>query len=409
MIAAYGLAGAVFFILLEWFLTRKGEEQTVYRLDNTVSNISIGICERLIYLLMIPVFTSLFEYLYDHFRLLEIRNTWYNWILVLLCTDFVWYWYHRLGHRVNLFWAAHIVHHQSADFNLSVAARITIFQAYIRTLFWCLLPLLGFPVEMVLTVLVIHGGYSFFTHTQLFRNTRLLEYVFITPSLHRVHHASNERYLDKNYGDIFVFWDKLFGTFQAEDEQPVYGLTKPLESHSFLWQHFHYYVELFYLARTRKGWKAKIAVFFQPPEKMEEHIREQVEHIFLRKNRKILSKRLRRYAVVQLAITLLLVIAVTTWFAVCDTGLKLELFLFSFLTLVNIGAVIEQKRYVFELEVARLFQLQLFLLYWLDLPVVLYLLPLATGCLPMIDPVRNYFLRHFYPSRPSAGSSVLNR
>ena len=142
--------------------------------------------------------------------------------MMLLATDFVWYWYHRLGHEVNIFWGAHIVHHQSEEFNFTVAARITTLQAIVRNVFWCILPFIGFHPNLVMTILVVHGVYSFFTHTQILEKQKWLEYIFITPSLHGVHHASDEKYLDKNYGDVFVFWDKLFGTFQKEEEKPKY-------------------------------------------------------------------------------------------------------------------------------------------------------------------------------------------
>ncbi len=133
-----------------------------------------------------------------------------------------------------------MVHHQSDDFNYTVSTRITIFQAVARGLFWSVLPLLGFPPDMIAVFLIIHGVYPFFTHTQLVGKLGWLEYVFVTPSHHRVHHSSNPEYLDKNYGDILIIWDKLLGTFAEEKEEPKYGLTKPLNSYSFLWQHFHF-------------------------------------------------------------------------------------------------------------------------------------------------------------------------
>jgi len=135
-------------------------------------------------------------------------------MLLLLATDLVWYWYHRLGHEINILWGAHIVHHHSEDFNYTVSARITTLQSIVRNVFWSILPFAGFQPGMVIVILVIHGTYSFFTHTQVIGKLGWAEYIFITPTHHGVHHASNPKYLNKNYGDIFVFWDKLFGTFQ---------------------------------------------------------------------------------------------------------------------------------------------------------------------------------------------------
>jgi alkylglycerol monooxygenase len=129
---------------------------------------------------------------------------------------------------------------KARSLNYTVSARITTIQAIVRNVFWCLLPLAGFHPAMVMAILVVHGTYSFFTLTQMIGKLGWLEHILITPSHHGVHHASNPKYLDKNYGDIFIFWDKLFGTFQKEEahEKPVYGITHPLKSHSFLWQHF---------------------------------------------------------------------------------------------------------------------------------------------------------------------------
>ena len=250
------------FLGLEYFLAYKRKLTHFFNYESSITNISVGIAERLLNLFITGSFYSLYNYVYEHYGWLRIPNTWWVWIILLLATDFVWYWYHRLGHEVNLFWGAHIVHHQSEEYNYTVSARITTLQAIVRNIFWIVLPLMGFHPTMVITILVVHGTYSFFTHTQIIGKLGWAEYIFITPSHHGVHHASNEKYLDKNYGDIFVFWDKLFGTFQPEEEKPRYGLTHPLKSKSFLWQHFHYYLELLEACR-RSGslWKSLKIIF----------------------------------------------------------------------------------------------------------------------------------------------------
>jgi sterol desaturase/sphingolipid hydroxylase (fatty acid hydroxylase superfamily) len=160
-------------------------------------------------------------------------------LALFIATDFVWYWYHRLAHTINIFWCVHVVHHQSEDFNYTVSARITVLQAFVRTGFWSVLPLAGFSAEMITSILLVHEVYPFFVHTQLIGKMGILEHIIVTPSHHRVHHACNDEYLDKNYGDVLIIWDKLFGTFVEEKAPPVYGLTKQLGSQSFLWQHFH--------------------------------------------------------------------------------------------------------------------------------------------------------------------------
>lgn len=210
--AAFAIPAFFIFVGLEYFVSRK-KRKDVFQFETSVANMSVGIAERLLNLFLTASFYNLFQWIFVNYAVWQIPNTWYVWIVLLLATDLVWYWYHRVGHEVNIIWAAHVVHHQSEAFNFTVSARITSAQAIIRNAFWCILPWAGFHPDMVTAMLVVHGTYSFFTHTQLVPRLGWLEYVLITPSHHRVHHASNEKYLNKNYGDLFVFWDKLFGTF----------------------------------------------------------------------------------------------------------------------------------------------------------------------------------------------------
>src|SRR5690348_5989810 len=228
-------------MLLEYFIARK-KKLPYFNLHNSIANVSIGIAERLCDVFVAGLFYFIYDDLQKRYGLFHIKPGVLLWILLFLFTDFVWYWYHRLAHEINILWLAHVVHHQSEDFNFTVSARITIFQAVARTAFWSFLPLIGFPAGMITSMLVIHGTYPFFIHTRTIGKLGILEYIFVTPSHHRVHHASNEKYLDRNYGDVLIIWDKIFGTFQKEDDKEaiVYGLTKPLNTYSFLWQHFHF-------------------------------------------------------------------------------------------------------------------------------------------------------------------------
>ena len=186
-------------IAIEYFYSRK-KGLPYFNLYSTVANISIGIAERLADILLAGSFYFVYDYLQKHYGLFHIKPGIALWILLFLATDLIWYWYHRLAHEINLFWAAHIVHHQSEDYNFSVSARITVFQALIRVGFWSILPLIGFPASMITSLLIIHGLYPFFINTQTIGKLGILEYILVTPSHHRVHHASNEKYLDKNYG-----------------------------------------------------------------------------------------------------------------------------------------------------------------------------------------------------------------
>jgi len=361
---AFAMPAFFLFVFLEYKATQRKKKPELFKYESSISNISIGIAERLLNLFVAASFYQLYYYVYDNYRIFNIPSNWLIWIGLILATDFVWYWYHRLGHEVNIFWAAHIVHHHSEEFNLTAAARITTIQAVIRTAFWCLLPLFGFHPTMVITMLLVHGAYSFFTHTQIVGRIKWLEYVFITPSLHGVHHASDEKYLDKNYGDMFVFWDKMFGTFQVEEEQPKYGLTHPLKSYSFLWQHFHYYFEIYESYKRANGFTNKWKAVFGSPADMDQDIRPELEKRFLQdRSLKLNELRFKGYLAFQVALCTLMLMWFTYFIAYQQLEDKIFTASFILITLVNCSALLEQRKWIYYLEYARLLLLTAYLLY----------------------------------------------
>ena len=373
---AFAMPAFFLFLFLEYKLAQRIQKPEIFNYESSVSNISIGIAERLINLFVAASFYQLYYYVYNEYRIFDIPSTIFVWLALILATDFVWYWYHRLGHEVNFFWAAHIVHHHSEEFNFTAAARITTFQAVIRTGFWCVLPFIGFNPNMVITMLIVHGAYSFFTHTQLVGKIKWLEYVFVTPSIHGVHHASDEKYLDKNYGDMFTFWDRIFGTFMEEEEKPKYGLTHPLKSYSFLWQHFHYYFEIYELWKRSKGFKQKWKAIFGSPAHMDQDIRPILEKRFLQ-NRVNPNQRLRfkNYLYIQLGVCTIILSCFTYYFDFLDTFHKLFILLLIIITLVNCGALLEQRKWIYYLEYARIYLLITYFLYEEDM-LIFFMLPL---------------------------------
>jgi len=373
---AFAMPAFFLFVYLEYKAAQYKNKPQLFKYESSVSNISIGIAERLLNLFVAASFYQLYYWVYDNYALFSIPANALVWTALILATDFVWYWYHRLGHEVNIMWAAHIVHHHSEEFNLTAAARITTIQAVIRTGFWCLLPLVGFHPTMVITMLLVHGAYSFFTHTQVIGRIKWLEYVFITPSLHGVHHASDEKYLDKNYGDMFVFWDKLFGTYQAEEEPPKYGLTHPLKSYSFLWQHFHYYFEIAESYRRANGLKNKLKAIFGSPADMDQDIRPALEKRFLQcRNLKLKELRFKGYLALQIAGATALLIYLTYFFTSQTIEDKLFIAAFVLITLINCGALLEQRKWIYYLEYGRLLLVVSYLLY-LDNNIEYLLIPL---------------------------------
>lgn len=350
---AFAIPFFVSFMLLEYYISKRRNKK-VHHFNESIANVNVGIVERISDLLTTGSFFFVFSWLHENFSIFTIGNNWITWILLFLATDLLWYWYHRFGHQVNLFWAAHIVHHQSEDFNYTTAARITVFQAIARGLFWSILPIIGFEPGMITIFLLVHGTYPFFTHTELIGKLGWLEYILVTPSHHRVHHSSNPEYLDKNYGDMLIIWDKIFGTFAEEETVPKYGLTKPLDSHSFLWQHFHYVLELIVAFRLADGFKAKLKVIFGGPNDIDPRIRTLLERKLSQKVTHVQHSKNLILAIKVKTVTTVLGLFFTILFSHYITSERLILItVFIVLSVIVTGAMLEQKRWIFHLEFLR--------------------------------------------------------
>ena len=187
------------------------------------------------------------------------------WVIGLLGYDFIYYWWHRLSHEINVLWAAHIVHHQSEEYNLAVALRQAWFTPLTGVPFYSVLAFLGVPPTVFFVSAAVSLLGQFWIHTELIPKLGPLEWFLNTPSHHRVHHATNPEYLDRNYGAILIVWDRLFGTFVSEQEPCVYGITKPFGSFNAIWANFHYFDEIAKLARSCTSWRDRSLAFFRRP------------------------------------------------------------------------------------------------------------------------------------------------
>ena len=256
----------VFFILIGvellicWIQGKK-----YYRLNDSLSNLAQGIGQQVTGIFFKVVLGFGYIYLYDNHRFFNIPNTALVWVLLFFSVDFFYYWFHRMSHEINALWAAHIVHHQSEDYNLTVALRQSWFQSFFSMFFYFPLALAGFEPIMFATISSFNTLYQFWIHTQTIGKMGPIEWIFNTPSHHRVHHGSNPKYIDKNHAGSLIIWDRMFGTFQEEDEEVYYGITKPLNSWNPIWANFHYWVELWELAKRSPGVWNKILVFIMPP------------------------------------------------------------------------------------------------------------------------------------------------
>jgi alkylglycerol monooxygenase len=257
----------VFFLLigLELLFARLGRTR-LYRLPDAVSNISCGIVQQVGGVFLKTAVFGLYWWVYEQWRLMDAPDTWWSWILLFVAVDFCYYWFHRCAHEISLLWGTHVVHHQSEDYNLSVALRQSLLQPVFSTFFYLPLALLGFSPAVFLVVSTWQTLYQFWIHTRLIdKMPAWFEWIFNTPSHHRVHHGVNPRYIDKNHGGTLIVFDRLFGTFQAEDEPVVYGVTDPLESWNPLWANMDYYARFWRDWARVPGWSNKAAMLFRKP------------------------------------------------------------------------------------------------------------------------------------------------
>ncbi|MET0343622.1 MAG: sterol desaturase family protein [Polyangiales bacterium] len=261
------LAIPFFFLLigLELWLARRRDVR-VYRVSDALTDIHCGVTSQMGALLYGALQLSIYAYAYQTLRLVDYPSAWMAWLVAFVGVDFAYYWWHRLSHEVNFLWAAHIVHHQSEDYNFAVALRQSVLTSWTSLVFYLPLALLGVPPLVFAATLAFSTLYQFWIHTQLFAARRgIVDYVFNLPSHHRVHHAVNPRYLDKNYGATLIVWDRWFGTYEPESEPCVYGITKPLASFNPLWAQVHYWFELADLSRRAPRMRDKVRVWLKPP------------------------------------------------------------------------------------------------------------------------------------------------
>lgn len=261
---AWSIPGFILFIMVEaWLARRRGLR--VYRLPVALSDMACGVTSQLFNLLTFGLAVAAYAAVYA-WRGWELdpASGW-TWLLGLLGVDFLYYWWHRASHEVNLLWAAHVVHHQSEDYNLAVALRQALLTNITVIPFYFPLALLGVPPLVFAAAKGINALYQFWIHTELIDRVGPLERVLNTPSHHRVHHAINPQYLDRNYAGILITWDRLFGSFEPERERPVYGITKPLRSLSPLWANVHYYLDIARLAAAATRWQDRLRALVAHP------------------------------------------------------------------------------------------------------------------------------------------------
>lgn len=258
-----------FFILLllieagiAWW---RGEK--VIRSVDTLSSLSSGLTNVIKDVLGLTLVIVSYEWVEQRIGIVDIKATWLVYVIAFIGIDFAGYWVHRLSHHVNYFWNTHIIHHSSEEFNLGCALRQSISNIFAITVFFLLpIAILGVPGEVVAVIAPLHLFAQYWYHTRLIGKMGVLEHIIVTPSHHRVHHAINKEYLDKNLSQIFIVWDKLFGTFQEELDEvpPVYGVTRPVRTwNPFLINFMHLWTLMQDAWRTNSI-RDKFRIWFMP-------------------------------------------------------------------------------------------------------------------------------------------------
>ncbi len=262
----YAIPGFLLLILIEELVARY-RGMAVNRGLDAVSSLSSGITNVTKDVLGLSIAIITYPLMLKHLAIFQLEATWPAFVIAFVAKDFAGYWAHRLEHEVNFLWNRHIIHHSSEEFNLSCALRQSISEIFqLFTVFMLPAAVLGVPVGVIAVVAPIQLFAQFWYHTRVIGKMGLLEYILVTPSHHRVHHAMNGVYLDKNYGQIFIIWDKIFGTFQPElaEVQPVFGVKRPVKTWNPIRIGFQHFGLLFMDAWRTQNWADKFRIWFKP-------------------------------------------------------------------------------------------------------------------------------------------------
>ncbi|MBP6661291.1 MAG: sterol desaturase family protein [Chitinophagales bacterium] len=346
------------FIVVEYFATRKKHPE-YYRLNDALTNLNIGVSHLLFKLLTTGLMLGAYVLVLENFAVLNLSGV-TAYIVVLILFDFCFYWAHRFGHEVNLFWGAHVVHHQSEEYNLTVALRQSWIHSLLAFIFFLPIAFLGVDVLTLGICASINSFFQFWIHTKAIdKMPKWFEAIFNTPSHHRVHHGVNPKYIDKNHAGMFIIWDKLFGTFQEEIEEPTYGVTTQLKSWNPAWANVEYYVTMFRNAKAfpKVSDKLKYIVAkpgWQPAELGGQIPIPEVDYNKPKYDAKASSKSLNIYVLVQFIFIIVGLSAYLYNYEKLSTFYTIVFFSILMLSTVICSAILEQKKWVKYAEYARL-------------------------------------------------------
>lgn len=359
----------IYFLLIGIeLIIQQFSRKKLYRLNDALTNISCGITQQVTGIFLKVIGVGAYVLVYEYLRLFEVPNVWYTYIILFVAADFFYYWAHRMSHEINLFWGGHVVHHQSEDYNFSVALRQGSFQILWTFAFYLPLALIGFDPTTFVLVSALVTVYQFWIHTETIGKLGPVEWVMNTPSHHRVHHGRNPKYIDKNHAGVFIIWDRMFGTFQEEEERPTYGITKPINSWNPVWVNLDHYVQMWHTLKSIPSFKDKLKFIFYKPGWLPEAMggyqpAPEVDKTNYKKFDALAPKPLNLYVFFQY----LLALAATAMFLFQQANFSIpeQILIVSaiILTITNCGALFEMKNWVWLTEKMRIIVISLVLAF----------------------------------------------
>lgn len=345
-------------IAIEYLVMRKKQPNYI-RMNDAIANLNIG-AGHVLSKVVVGLFLVWIYNLVYQVRIITLPDSVFTYILCLITYDFFFYWAHRLGHEVNLFWGAHGVHHQSEDYNLSVALRQSWLHASLAFFIFLPIPFIGISPKLFFICLSINSFYQFWIHTDLIqRMPKWFEFVFNSPAHHRVHHGRDIKYIDKNHAGMFIVWDKLFGTFQEEEEKPHYGITKPLNSWNPLWANIEYYVGMYQAAKNMNKWHDKLKSIIAKPGWQPEELGGQLPILevypdYKKYNAHTNNIGLNIYVFIQFMLIMGGVMLYMYHYESLTLFHKIFWMAIMLLSILNCSGILEQRKWVKPLEICRL-------------------------------------------------------
>jgi sterol desaturase/sphingolipid hydroxylase (fatty acid hydroxylase superfamily) len=382
---------------LEALIAKVKNKQVWNRLD-TLSSLASGMSNVLKDVLGLSFVIISYDWMVEHFALFSIDHSFWVYFIAFVGLDFAGYWVHRISHHVNFFWNTHIIHHSSEEFNLACALRQSISNFFSITVFFLVpVALFGIPSEVIAIIAPLHLFAQYWYHTRLIGKLGILEKIIVTPSSHRVHHAINPEYLDKNLGQIFIFWDFLFGTYQEEldDVPPVYGVTRPVQTYNPFIINFQHLWLLLKDAYHTKDWAAKFKIWlmptgWRPPDMILAYPVQKIENPYAQKKFHVdLNLKFELWVWVEFLVTISLMLLFFNNLGKFTPSLLIWIGIFFFISIFSFTALMDQSRFAIAASFLGSLIGMVILFYFitlnfsLALPIVLFLIlnPIITTIL----------------------------